>query len=206
MFEILKLALLAGMLGAQGKALRYMPIGDSYTIGQSLPAGDNFPAQLTRALILKGRKVELVANPARTGWTSQDALQRELPLLAKAKPDFSTLCIGVNDWVQNVDPLLFRKRLRLLLDGMLRALGSPRRLILLSIPDFSATPAGEHYNAGRDISAGIASFNAIIEQEALIRHLVVVDIFPGSQGVKGPPGAGGSRWPAPLGLGIPALG
>ena len=47
--------------------------------------------------------MELVSNPARTGWTTQDAIERELPAFRAAEPDFATLMIGVNDWVQAVD-------------------------------------------------------------------------------------------------------
>jgi lysophospholipase L1-like esterase len=159
------------------QALRYLPIGDSYTIGQSLPVEKNFPTQLTRALILKGVKVQLLANPARTGWTTQDALKKELPIFQKAKPNFSTLLIGVNDWVQGVDAESFRTRLRTLMDAMIKVLGSPRRLIVLTIPDFSVTPAGKAYEGTKDVQAGLAVFNAIIKEEAEFRHLQVLDLF-----------------------------
>ena len=54
-------------------------------------------------------------------------------------------------------------------------------LIIVTIPDFSATPTGKLYSGGRDISKGIAEFNDIIKEEAAKRKLNVVDIYPATQ-------------------------
>jgi lysophospholipase L1-like esterase len=125
--------------------------------------------------------VELVSNPARTGWTTQDAIERELPAFRTAKPDFATLMIGVNDWVQTVDGATFRRRLGHLLDEMLKMLPNKKRLLVINIPDFSVTPDGPHHAHGRDIRAGLENFNCIIADEAQKRRVRVVDIFPLSQ-------------------------
>src|SRR5437667_11023298 len=82
--------------------VRYFPIGDSYTIGEGLDANENFPSLLTAHLNQSGIAIELLGNPAKTGWTTQDAIDNDLPLFKRLKPDFSTLLIGVNDWVQGV--------------------------------------------------------------------------------------------------------
>src|SRR5947207_13304485 len=83
--------------------IRYVAIGDSYTIGEGASPNESWPAVLTRHLNEKGLRVELVANPSVTGWTTQQAIERELPVFLKANPNFATLQIGVNDWVQDVD-------------------------------------------------------------------------------------------------------
>ena len=57
----------------------------------------------------------------------------------------------------------------------------------MNIPDFSVTPDGPNYARGRDISAGLTSFNQIIAEEAQRRGLPVVDIFPISQQMRGRP-------------------
>src|SRR6266705_1287050 len=90
--------------------IRYVAIGDSYSIGEGASPNDSWPALLTRHLNDKGLHVDLVANPSRTGWTTQQAIDRELPVFVAAKPNFATLQIGVNDWVQGVDENSFRKR------------------------------------------------------------------------------------------------
>ncbi len=171
----------------EGRTLRYAVIGDSYSIGEGATARESWPTRLARHLTTSARPVELVSNPARTGWTTQDAIERELPLFRAARPDFGTLMIGVNDWVQAVDAATFRRRLGHLLDEMLKVLPNEKRLLVINIPDFSVTPDGPSYARGRDISAGLANFNRIIAGEAQKRRLRVVDIFPLSQKMRGRP-------------------
>src|SRR5437899_6279750 len=111
------------MASAQEKTdqqrIRYVAIGDSYSIGEGASPNESWPALLTRHLNEKGLHVDLVANPSVTGWTTQQAIDRELPIVLKEKPNFSTLQIGVNDWVQDVDAEKFRKNFAFLLDQML---------------------------------------------------------------------------------------
>ena len=158
--------------------IRYAAIGDSYSIGEGASPNESWPAVLTRHLNEKGLHVDLVANPSVTGWTTQQAIDRELPVFLKAKPDFATLQIGVNDWVQGVDKETLRKHFALLADRMLEVLPNKNRLLIVTIPDFGITPTGPKYARGRNISEGIASFNKIISEEATKRDLRVVDVFP----------------------------
>jgi acyl-CoA thioesterase I len=157
--------------------IRYAAIGDSYSIGEGATEEESWPAVLARHLQAQGFDIKLVANPSRTGWTTQDAIDSELPVFIKARPDFATLQIGVNDWVQGVQAVDFEKRLAALMDAMLAALPDKNRLLVVTIPDFSVTPAGAQYGGGRDISKGIAEFNAIIIKQAKLRNLKVVDVY-----------------------------
>jgi acyl-CoA thioesterase-1 len=172
---------------AANSVIRYAVIGDSYSIGEGATPAESWPALLARSLTNKGVTVELVSNPARTGWTTQDALDHELPLFIAAKPDFATLQIGVNDWVQAVDQETFRARLAQLIDAMRQALSDRRRLLIVNIPDFSVTPEGPRYARGRDIAAGLTKFNRIIAEEARKRSLAIVDIFSISQKMRSDP-------------------
>jgi len=83
--------------------IRYVPIGDSYSIGEGASPNESWPALLAQHLSEKGVHVDLVANPSRTGWTTQQAIDRELPIFRQMQPNFATLQIGVNDWVQGVN-------------------------------------------------------------------------------------------------------
>jgi lysophospholipase L1-like esterase len=158
--------------------IRYAAIGDSYSIGEGASPNESWPAILTRHLNAQGLHVDLVANPSRTGWTTQQAIDRELPTFIDSKPNFATLQIGVNDWVQGVDAETFRKRFVALVDRMLEVLPNKNRLLIVTIPDFGVTPSGPRYARGRNISNGILSFNKIIAEEAMKRGLRVVDVFP----------------------------
>ena len=166
---------------------RYVAIGDSYSIGRTLFRAKPWPALLTRHLNDKGLHVDLVANPSRTGWTTQQAIDRELPIFVDSKPNFATLQIGVNDWVQGIDAETFRKHFVVLANRMLEVLPSKNRLLAVSIPDFGVTPTGPRYARGRNISEGLTRFNQIIVEESNKRGLRVVDVFPISKKMRDDP-------------------
>jgi lysophospholipase L1-like esterase len=167
--------------------IRYAAIGDSYSIGDGASEPESWPALLARHLTAAGTGMALVANPSRTGWTTQQAIDAELPVWRAARPEFASVQIGVNDWVQGVDAGTFRHRLAVLLDAMQQVLPDTNRLFLVTIPDFSVTPTGALYSGGRDIAGGLAEFNGIIKAAAAARGLQVVDVFVLSQKMKDDP-------------------
>jgi lysophospholipase L1-like esterase len=167
--------------GVREKTIRYAVVGDSYSIGEGATEAESWPSLLARSLTRSGIPTELVSNPSRTGWTTQDAIAHELDPFRRAHPGFGTLMLGVNDWVQDVDAEVFRQRLAHIMDAMLKSLPNEKRLLVVNIPDFSVTPNGPTYARGRDISAGLTSFNRIIAEEATQRDLALVDIFPASR-------------------------
>ncbi len=158
--------------------IRYVAIGDSYSIGEGASPNESWPAVLTRHLKAEALPIDLVANPSITGWTTKDAIDRELPIFIESNPNFASLQIGVNDWCRGVDEANFRKRFAFLLDRMLSVLPDKKRLLVVTIPDFGVTPTGPRYARGRDISKGISRFNQIVNEEAKNRGLTVVDVFP----------------------------
>lgn len=161
--------------------IRYVALGDSYTIGEGASEAESWPRILTNHLKKDGVNIELIANPSVTGWTTQDVINNELRIYDAANPTFATLLIGVNDWVQGVDAATFEKNLKFILDHMQEKLPDKSNLVVITIPDFSAAPRGQMYSNGRNISAGIAQFNDIIKSNAKERNLTVVDIYPLSQ-------------------------
>jgi acyl-CoA thioesterase I len=158
--------------------VRYAVVGDSYSCGEGASPKESWPALLTQHLNAQGLQVDLVSNPSVTGWTTKDAIDRELSKFINSNPNFATLLIGVNDWVQGVDETTFRKRFSYLADQMLAVLPNKKRLLILTIPDFGVTPDGPTYSRGRNISEGLARFNQIVVEESKKRGLRVVDIFP----------------------------
>jgi acyl-CoA thioesterase I len=158
--------------------IRYAVIGDSYSCGEGAKPGESWPALLTPHLKAQGVDVDLVSNPSVTGWTTKDAIDKELPKFVNSNPTFATLLIGVNDWVQGVDETTFRNRFSYLVDQMLAVLPNKKRLLVVTIPDFGVTPTGPKYSRGRNIHEGIMQFNQIVTEEARKRGLTVVDIFP----------------------------
>ncbi|CAN5144718.1 SGNH/GDSL hydrolase family protein [soil metagenome] len=165
--------------------IRYVALGDSYTIGEGASEEASWPSVLTKHLQRNGIDIQLVANPSVTGWTTQQVIDRELSVYDEANPTFATLLIGVNDWVQGVDNKTFRHNLVIILDRMQSKLPDKSKLVLVTIPDFLVTPSGRQFSSGRDSSKGIAEFNAIIIEEAIKKNLSVVDIYPLTQQMQG---------------------
>jgi acyl-CoA thioesterase-1 len=175
------------MVSSAPAKIRYAAIGDSYSIGEGASEPESWPALLARHLTASGSGVVLVSNPSRTGRTTQQAIDAELPVWRAARPEFASVQIGVNDWVQGVDARTFQRRLDVLLDAMQKVLPDTNRLFLVTIPDFSVTPTGAMFSGGRDIAAGLAEFNGIIKAAGTARALQVVDVFTLSQRMKDDP-------------------
>ncbi|MBI3509135.1 MAG: SGNH/GDSL hydrolase family protein [Bacteroidetes bacterium] len=162
-------------------SVRYVALGDSYTICEGATRDESWPLIMANEISSDKIKVDLVANPSRTGWTTQDLIDNELSVFDDSKADVVTLLIGVNDWVQGVSKETFHSHLIFILDHLQEKLAKKNNIVLITIPDFGVTPTGKLYSGGRDISAGISEFNKIISEEAAKRELKLVDIFPVSK-------------------------
>jgi lysophospholipase L1-like esterase len=175
--------------------IRYLAIGDSYTIGTALPESDNFPAELARRLErATGRKVE-VTNLGVNGYTSADLVREELPQVRPGGHDLVTLLIGVNDFVQGVAAERYRANLGIIHSVLAAAQLPPGGLLVLSIPDFSVTPAGPGFGRPATIEAGLRAFNAVGAEVAAAHAAPFIDIFELSRAGIDRPG-----WIAPDGL------
>lgn len=159
--------------------LKYIAFGDSYTICTGTSGTEqHWPDLLAKHLTEAGAKTELVVNPSRNGYSTQNLIDHELPLLKTQALDLATLLIGVNDWVRQVDINTYHNNLNYCIDEIQKKLNNKKNLVLITIPDFGVTPQGALYGSGRDISAGISEFNSIIKGEAKKRGLLCVDIYP----------------------------
>lgn len=172
--------LYAAVVDAQ-EEIRYVAIGDSYSIGTGVAPKDAWPFLVVDRLRADGINISLIANPSRNGWTTLDAMQWELPVLRKSNAGFVTLMIGVNDWVQNSTDERFRENFADLLNDIILEIGGHKKILIINIPDFSATVKGSTFSPGRNIPKGIAKFNKIIAEEAKKRDVAVVDIYGVSQ-------------------------
>jgi lysophospholipase L1-like esterase len=163
--------------------MRYVALGDSYTIGTSVEPAERFPDQLVAALAEDGIPLELVANLGVNGYTSADLIRDELPALDDLAPEFVTLLIGVNDVVQDVTPEAFEANVATILDALVARL-SPSRIVTVAIPDYTVTPAGADYGDPRSRHDGIVADNAVVARQAAARAIAFVDIFDISLGVR----------------------
>ena len=156
---------------ANGATLRYVALGDSYTIGTSVTVPERWPDQL----VVQVPELELVANLGVNGFTSADLIAVELPQLGGLRPDIVTILIGVNDVVQGVPEATYRRNVTVILDQVVTLVGA-NRVVVVTTPDYTVTPAGADYGDPAAMAAGIRANNAIITELAAARGIAVVDI------------------------------
>jgi lysophospholipase L1-like esterase len=154
-----------------GARLRYVALGDSYTIGTSVGERERWPNQL----VAVEPRLELVANLAVNGFTSRDVIEVELPQLDALRPEFITVLIGVNDVVQGVPAETYRRNAVRILEDAVERVGA-NRVIVVTTPDYTVTPSGSDYGDPVQQAAGIRENNAIIAEVAGTLGIAVVDI------------------------------
>ena len=176
----------------EGKSLRYAVVGDSNSNGEAAgpdgaadPEGVAWPAVLARKLTEDGVAVDLVANPAITGATIEQATAEELPAFKAARPDVATLMIGNNDWVAQKTPEDFRAQFKALLAEVVETTGGPERVITVGTTAFYVTEQGKGYADGRD-EGGVKEFNTIVREVSEAAGVAFVDVFDLSEAMTDP--------------------
>jgi len=156
--------------------MRYVALGDSYTIGTSVAPSDRWPDQLVAALGPEPPTLELVANLGVDGYTSADLIRDELPAMDALAPAFASVLIGVNDVVQGVSLPAYEGNVATILDALLARL-PPDRIVAVAIPDYTVTPAGADYGDPVQQHDGIVACNEIMARLSAERGIAFVDIF-----------------------------
>jgi len=163
--------------------LRYLALGDSYTIGEAVAEDGRWPVQLARALQADGIALAEPRIIATTGWTTDEltaALDAAEPL---GEWDFVSLLIGVNNQYRGRGVDEYRGEFAALLR---RALGYARgrrdRVLVLSIPDWGVTPFAARDARGRErIGAELDAYNAAARAVCAAHGVAFVDITPVSR-------------------------
>ena len=146
-------------------ALRFLALGDSYTIGEAVTAESRWPNQLTSLLEAEGIQTEVTVI-ARTGWTVDELWEGIQANPPEGTYDLVTLLIGVNDQYRGYPVDSYREKFRFMLGkAVLYAGGDPGRVIVLSIPDWGMTPFAAARPSTETISQEIDRFNAVNLEE-----------------------------------------
>ncbi|HEX8678054.1 MAG TPA: GDSL-type esterase/lipase family protein [Segetibacter sp.] len=160
---------------------KYLALGDSYTIGQSVRETERFPSQtvqLLRAQNINLRGVEYVAT---TGWTTTNLLSALR--LQKPEKDFDivTLLIGVNDQYRQTGTTGYGERFSALLNIAVDLAGGRKsRVFVLSIPDYSVTPFVPQEEKAL-VSMQIEQFNALNKEITWQNNITYIDITPSTR-------------------------
>lgn len=163
------------------RALRYVALGDSYTIGTSVAPAERWPDLLVRALGTAPPTLRLVANLGVNGYATRDLIRDELPALSALDPEFVSVLIGVNDVVQGVGSATYEGNVAKTLDVLLAHVLADR-IVSVAIPDYTVTPAGADYGDPRHQHDGIVANNSIMARLASERDIAYVDTFDLSLG------------------------
>ena len=168
--------------------LTYLALGDSYTIGTSVPAQHRWPSQLRDSLQMDGFRMEEVTYVAQNGWTT-DELDAGIDATSlRDRYDLVSLLIGVNNQFRDRPLAEYRTEFEaLLLRAIEFAGGDNTRVFVVSIPDYAFTPFGQNSGNAAQITAGIDEFNAANRAIAEQYNVAYFDITPISrEGVVNP--------------------
>lgn len=147
---------------SHGTSARYLALGDSYTIGEGVPAPGTWPYQLAAAMRARGVGLEDPQVVATTGWTT-DELAAALDQAPPQGPfALVSLLIGVNNQYRGRPLAEYRQQFEQLLQRAIAlAAEDPARVLVLSIPDWGITPyARNSQRDGLQIAREIDDFNA----------------------------------------------
>jgi lysophospholipase L1-like esterase len=158
--------------------MKYLALGDSYTIGESVTENERWPNQLADVLKLKGMLVDPPTIIATTGWRT-DNLKNAIDI-AKLKPEYDlvSLLIGVNNQYQGKPLEPYKAEFEELLQTAIRlARGKKENVFIVSIPDYGYTPFGQPKQ--QKISAELDAFNEANEVTAKkygVKYFYITDI------------------------------
>ncbi|MDB5151423.1 MAG: GDSL-like Lipase/Acylhydrolase [Mucilaginibacter sp.] len=156
--------------------LNYLALGDSYTIGEAVPAPQSFPYLLATELTIQKHPVTVPKIIATTGWTTDELISAISGSgITDKKFDIVTLLIGVNDQYQHLSQDNYCVKFQQVLNTAINFAGGNKNCVfVLSIPDWGVTPFG----AGQDSIIGpqIDQFNAINKQISTAAGVNYLDI------------------------------
>ena len=163
-------------MGEEQGRLKYLALGDSYTIGESVDSTLRYPVQIADSLNKLGYLMKSPEIIAVTGWTTSD-LKAAIEY-ANPQPhyDLVSLLIGVNNQYQGMDINIYITEFSELIDQAIYFAGNDTgRVIVLSIPDWGVTPFASDRDREK-IAREIDEYNGINKEITLSRGVVWIDV------------------------------
>jgi lysophospholipase L1-like esterase len=154
----------------------FLALGDSYTIGEGVDAGERWPAQLARRLGALGVAVAEPSIVARTGWTT-DELSAAMDATTFAPSyDLVTLLVGVNNQYRGRALDNYREEFAALLARACNlSRTGVRGVVVVSIPDWGVTRFARDRDA-QSIAVAIDAFNRAARDVAASAGAAFVDV------------------------------
>ncbi len=165
----------------------FLSLGDSYTIGESVPEAERWSVQLAALLRKDGIAVKMPDIIARTGWTTADLTDGIKEARKKKDYKLVSLLIGVNNQYRGQSIERYRTEFRSLLATSVEyAGGRKERVFVLSTPDWGVSPFGAKSDRSK-VAREIDAFNAVAKEECEKAGILYVDITPISRSGLGDP-------------------
>jgi lysophospholipase L1-like esterase len=164
-------------INTSGK-IKFLALGDSYTIGESVAEDQRWPVQLSDALKAKG----YAANPpqiiATTGWRTDDLKKAILAAKPSTDQTLVSLLIGVNNQYQGKSAESYAPEFEELLKMAIGFAGGDKsKVFVVSIPDYGYTPFGKAKQPS--ITRALDEFNAVnrsITEKYEVKYFNITDV------------------------------
>jgi len=152
--------------------IKYLALGDSYTIGQGIETIESWPMQLGVKLSENGFSVEKNEIIAQTGWETTDLLNA---LADSSLEDYNlvSLLIGVNNQYSNQPFETYTTEFDILLSQAIDLAG-PTRVFVVSIPDYGVTPFGS--SNSENIALELDAYNAYAASKCDSLNIAYINI------------------------------
>jgi len=150
---------------------KFLALGDSYTIGQSVEVNQRWPVQFLKELKATTNVIDTLQIIAQTGWRVDQL--KEAMNSSDLEPPYGivSLLIGVNNQYQGQNANDFRPEFIEILEKSLKLVENrTERLFVISIPDWGASPYGFGFDRAK-VSKEINEFNSVVKEESEKRGL-----------------------------------
>ncbi len=160
--------------------LRYLALGDSYTIGQSVSSSERWPTQLYNRLGDLGNELDTLVYVATTGWRTDDLSAGIANVTPDSNYNLVSLLIGVNNQFQGRSFDQYELEFPILLNQAIAHAGNIKsRVFVVSIPDYMFTSFGQSYNDPDQVSDALDQYNAYakkVSDSVGVRFFNITDI------------------------------
>lgn len=157
------------------ETIKYLALGDSYTIGQGVSESERWPNQLVNELEVADYTVEKSEIIAQTGWKTSNLIHA---IEANNPQDFNlvSLLIGVNNQFNSQEFDIFTSEFDVLIQKSINITGDTNRVFVVSIPDYGVTPFGNSWGNPEQIAAELDMYNNYMSERCSDLGIAFINI------------------------------